>query len=87
MDIRHYRELDPTGVHGGSALPASAAGSIACANLFDLLQYVLTIVVSDPSNFIIPACVSRGFIVAVAVIYSYVVWKDRGHLFHKLKLK
>lgn len=56
-------------------------------NLFDLLQYVLTIVVSDPSMFIIPACVSLGFIVTAAVIYSYFVWRDRGHLFHKLKLK
>ncbi|KAG0082482.1 hypothetical protein BGZ93_000230 [Podila epicladia] len=56
-------------------------------NLFDLLQFVLTIVVSDPSMFIIPACVSLSFIVAAAVIYTYVVWRDRGHLFHKLKLK
>ncbi|KAF9178409.1 hypothetical protein BGZ51_007535 [Haplosporangium sp. Z 767] len=56
-------------------------------NLFDLLQYVLTIVVPDPSMFIIPACVSLGFIVAAAMIYSHFVWRDRGHLFHKLKLK
>ncbi|KAF9978160.1 hypothetical protein BGZ73_003541 [Actinomortierella ambigua] len=56
-------------------------------NLFDLLQYVLTLVVSDPSLFVIPASISLGFIVVAALVYTYVVWKNRGHLFHKLKLR
>ncbi|KAF9114849.1 hypothetical protein BGX27_009597 [Mortierella sp. AM989] len=56
-------------------------------NLFELLQYVLTIVVSDPANFIIPASISTGLIVGSAVIYTWFVWKDRGHLIHHLKLK
>ncbi|KAF9372682.1 hypothetical protein CPB97_001083 [Podila verticillata] len=57
------------------------------SNLFDLLQYVLTIAVPDPRMFIIPASISLGFITGAAVIYSYFVWRDRGHLIHKLKLK
>ncbi|KAG0037443.1 hypothetical protein BGZ82_002493 [Podila clonocystis] len=56
-------------------------------NLFDLLQYVLTIVVSDPAKFIIPASISTGSIVGAAIIYTWFVWKDRGHLLHPLKLK
>ncbi|KAK3805976.1 MAG: Ferroporti-1 [Linnemannia gamsii] len=56
-------------------------------NLFDLLQYVLTIIVSDPAQFIIPASISAGSIVGAAIIYTWFVWKDRGHLLHPLKLK
>ncbi|KAF9308329.1 hypothetical protein BG003_011266 [Podila horticola] len=56
-------------------------------NLFDLLQYVLTIIVSDPAKFIIPASISTGLIVGAAIIYTWFVWKDRGHLLHPLKLK
>ncbi|KAK3806494.1 MAG: Ferroporti-1 [Linnemannia gamsii] len=56
-------------------------------NLFDLLQYVLTIIVSDPAQFIIPASISTGSIVEAAIIYTWFVWKDRGHLLHPLKLK
>ncbi|KAF9159710.1 hypothetical protein DFQ26_006274 [Actinomortierella ambigua] len=64
-----------------------AGWQYSMCNLFDLLQYVLTIVVSDPRLFIVPASVSLGFIVAAAVVYSSVAWRERGHLFHKLKLK
>ncbi|KAG0305886.1 hypothetical protein BGZ98_003363 [Dissophora globulifera] len=56
-------------------------------NLFDLLQYGLTIVVSDPAKFIIPASISSGSILGAAIIYTWFVWKDRGHLLHPLKLK
>ncbi|KAG0328322.1 hypothetical protein BGZ99_005675 [Dissophora globulifera] len=56
-------------------------------NLFDLLQYVLTIVVSDPAKFIIPASISSGSILGAALIYTWFVWRDRGHLLHPLKLK
>ncbi|KAF9124733.1 hypothetical protein BGW39_007938 [Mortierella sp. 14UC] len=56
-------------------------------NFFDLLQYVLTIVVSDPGLFVIPASISVGCIVGAAVIYTWFVWKDRGHLLHHIKLK
>ncbi|KAF9345895.1 hypothetical protein BGX26_002632 [Mortierella sp. AD094] len=56
-------------------------------NLFDLLQYVLTIVVSDPAKFIIPASISTASIAGAATIYTWFVWRDRGHLLHSLKLK
>ena len=56
-------------------------------NLFDLLQYVLTIAVSDPAKFIVPASISVGSIFGSAFVYAWFVWKDRGHLFHRLKLK
>ncbi|KAF9080388.1 hypothetical protein BGX23_002233 [Mortierella sp. AD031] len=56
-------------------------------NFFDLLQFVLTIVVSDPAKFIIPASISVGSIFGAAVFYTWFVWKDRGHLIHRLKLK
>ncbi|KAG0375936.1 hypothetical protein BGX24_008479 [Mortierella sp. AD032] len=56
-------------------------------NFFDLLQYVLTIVVSDPAMFVVPASISVGCIVGAAVIYTWFVWKDRGHLLHHIKLK
>jgi iron-regulated transporter 1 len=56
-------------------------------NLFDLLQFVLTIVWSDPGLFVIPAGISVGVIVGAAVVYTGFVWKDRGHLLHHIKLK
>ncbi|KAG0342779.1 hypothetical protein BG004_005584 [Podila humilis] len=56
-------------------------------NLFDLLHYGLTIAVPEPRLFVIPASVSLGCIVAATLIYCHVVRRDRGHLFHKLKLK
>lgn len=56
-------------------------------NLFDLLQYVLTIVWSDPAVFVIPASISVGVVVAAAGVYTGFVWKDRGHLLHHIKLK
>ncbi|KAF9279242.1 hypothetical protein BGZ74_002904 [Mortierella antarctica] len=56
-------------------------------NLFDLLQYVLTIIISDPAKFIIPASISTGSVIVAAFIYTWFVWKDRGHLLHPLKLK
>lgn len=64
-----------------------AGWQYSVCNLFDLLQYVLTIVVSDPSKFIIRASISAGSIVGAALIYTWFVWKDRGHLIHLLKLK
>ncbi|KAG0284652.1 hypothetical protein BGZ96_010988 [Linnemannia gamsii] len=48
---------------------------------------VLTIIVSDPAQFIIPASISAGSIVGAAIIYTWFVWKDRGHSLHPLKLK
>ncbi|KAH7055177.1 Ferroporti-1 [Linnemannia elongata] len=56
-------------------------------NLFDLLQYVLTIVWSDPAMFVVPASISVGVVVAAAGVYTGFVWKDRGHLLHHIKLK
>jgi iron-regulated transporter 1 len=64
-----------------------AGWQYSLCNLFDLLQYVLTIVVSDPAEFLIPASISAGAIVGAAIIYTWFVWRDRGHLFHRLKLK
>ncbi|KAF9548467.1 hypothetical protein EC957_006280 [Mortierella hygrophila] len=56
-------------------------------NLFDLLQYVLTIVWSDPAVFVVPTGISVGVVVAAAGVYTGFVWKDRGHLLHRIKLK
>ncbi|KAF9137720.1 hypothetical protein BG015_002631 [Linnemannia schmuckeri] len=56
-------------------------------NIFDLLQYVLTIVWSDPKVFVVPASISVGVVVAAAGVYTGFVWKDRGHLLHHIKLK
>ncbi|KAF9133222.1 hypothetical protein BGX30_012383 [Mortierella sp. GBA39] len=56
-------------------------------NLFDLLQYVLTIVWSDPAVFVVPTGISVGVVVAAAGVYTGFVWKDRGHLLHHIKLK
>ncbi|KAF9359653.1 hypothetical protein BGX26_011807 [Mortierella sp. AD094] len=64
-----------------------AGWQYSVCNLFELLGYVLTIVVSDPAKFIIPASISTGLIIVSAIIYTWFVWKDRGHLLHRLKLK
>ncbi|KAG0212410.1 hypothetical protein BGX28_006379 [Mortierella sp. GBA30] len=56
-------------------------------NLFDLLQFMLMIVVSDPAKFLIPAGISFGFMVGGAMVYTWFVWKERGHLLHRIELK
>ncbi|KAF9954585.1 hypothetical protein BGZ72_004473 [Mortierella alpina] len=63
-----------------------AGWQYSLCNLFDLLQFALTIAVSDPAHFIIPASVSLSATVGAAIIYTVFVWKDRGHLLH-IKLK
>src|SRR3954463_1610797 len=56
-------------------------------NFFDLMQYVLTVVVSNPQLFIIPTAISFFAVAIAAIIYSCFVFKEHGHLFHKNKLK
>ncbi|KAF8927236.1 Ferroporti-1 [Dissophora ornata] len=70
-----------------SQVTSIAGWQYSLCNGFDLLQYVLTIVVSDPGMFLIPASISTGSIVVAAVIYTWFVWRDRGHLIHRIKLK
>ena len=56
-------------------------------NFFDLVQYTLTVIVSNPQLFIIPAAISFAAVAIAAIIYSFFVFKEHGHLFHKEKLK
>ncbi|KAF9272891.1 hypothetical protein BGZ68_001996 [Mortierella alpina] len=63
-----------------------AGWQYSLCNLFDLLQFALTVVVSDPAQFIVPASVSLSATIGAAIIYTLFVWKDRGHLLH-IKLK
>lgn len=51
-------------------------------NVFDLSQYILTAIVSDPNDFVIPAMVSLGAVVCASISYTYFVKKERGHLLH-----
>ncbi|KAL7329919.1 hypothetical protein PS15p_204929 [Mucor circinelloides] len=51
-------------------------------NAFDLSQYVLTAIVSDPNDFIIPATVSLSAVFAASISYTVFVKQERGHLFH-----
>lgn len=51
-------------------------------NVFDLSQFVLIAIVSDPNDFIIPATVSLGAVVAASISYTVFVKQERGHLFH-----
>jgi iron-regulated transporter 1 len=51
-------------------------------NFFDLSQYVLTAIVSDPKDFVIPATVSLAAVVVASISYSIFVRQVRGHLFH-----
>lgn len=58
----------------------------AFCNLFNLLQYLATIIWSDPSMFYIPATISFAFVAMAAVVFSWYGKKTRGHLFHFHKL-
>lgn len=51
-------------------------------NVFELSQFVLTAIVPDPNDFIIPATVSLGAVVAASISYTVFVKQERGHLFH-----
>ncbi|KAI9487490.1 MAG: Ferroporti-1 [Benjaminiella poitrasii] len=51
-------------------------------NFFDLSQYILTAIISDPKDFVIPASVSLGAVVCASIAYTVFVRRERGHLFH-----
>jgi iron-regulated transporter 1 len=51
-------------------------------NLFDLSQFILTAVVSDPYDFIIPSSISWIAVFCATLCYTYFVRKERGHLLH-----
>jgi iron-regulated transporter 1 len=55
-------------------------------NVFDLSQYVLTAIVSDPKDFAIPAFVSLLAVVGASISYTFFVKKERGHLLHLKKI-
>ena len=56
-------------------------------NFFDLLQFILTMIISDPNKFFIPSFVSLLSVLASSIIYTYYVYKQRGHLLHIKILK
>jgi hypothetical protein len=51
------------------------------------VQYLLTVVVSNPQLFVIPAAISFAAVAIASITYSCFVFKEHGHLFHKNKLK
>ncbi|KAJ1957344.1 hypothetical protein GGI12_005051, partial [Dipsacomyces acuminosporus] len=51
-------------------------------NIFEILQYVLTMVWSDPRQFHIPATISVAMVFLSAMAYSRYSQIVRGHLFH-----
>lgn len=51
-------------------------------NLFELAQFFLTIVWSDPQVYYIPCSISFICVVIGAVVYTVHLFRMRGHLFH-----
>ncbi|CAO3646608.1 unnamed protein product [Cunninghamella echinulata] len=51
-------------------------------NIFDLTQYTLTMIISDPKLFSIPATISFLAVLSATLIYTAFVKKERGHVFH-----
>ncbi|KAI9259682.1 Ferroporti-1 [Phascolomyces articulosus] len=51
-------------------------------SFFDLSQYVLTMIFSDPSKFYIPAIISFCSVLLATITYTSFVKKQRGHLVH-----
>lgn len=55
-------------------------------NVFELGQFFLTMVWSDPESYFIPCTLSFVCVVIGAVVYSAHVARMRGHLFHYQRL-
>ncbi|KAF9124271.1 hypothetical protein BGW39_008324 [Mortierella sp. 14UC] len=51
-------------------------------NLFELAQFFLTMIWSDPQVYYIPCTISFICVVVGAVVYTVHLFKVRGHLFH-----
>ncbi|KAG0027326.1 hypothetical protein BGZ81_005699 [Podila clonocystis] len=51
-------------------------------NVFELGQFILTMVWSNPEAYYVPCTLSFGCVVAGALVYSSYVVQVRGHLFH-----
>lgn len=54
-------------------------------NVFDLSQYIMVAIISDPKDFVIPATVSLVAVICASISYTYFVRRERGHLFHLKK--
>jgi len=71
----------------GSGSGTSNAGLIngwhySMMNLFELGQFILTMIWSDPLVYYIPCTLSFACVVMGAIVYSVHVARMRGHLFH-----
>jgi len=54
----------------------------AAQAVFDILQYLSTIIFTRPEMFKIPVLMSCGSVWTALIIYSWFVRKRRGHLLH-----
>ncbi|KAF9973777.1 hypothetical protein BGZ73_002965 [Actinomortierella ambigua] len=55
-------------------------------NTFELAQFVLTMIWHDPQQYLAPALISYGCVVAGAMVYAGYLMRMRGHLFHYRRL-
>ncbi|KAI8067114.1 Ferroporti-1 [Gongronella butleri] len=54
-------------------------------SMFDLSQYILTALVPNPADFIIPSAVSLFAVFCACISYTIFVKQERGHLLHLKK--
>lgn len=59
----------------------------ALCNFFDLLQFILTMIISNPKDFFIPSFISLISVLLSALVFTYYVYRERGHLLHIKLLK
>ncbi|KAF9972656.1 hypothetical protein BGZ65_009689 [Modicella reniformis] len=88
-DDNHHHHHDITDVSNTNTTNSNSgqAGLIngwhySMMNLFELAQFILTMIWSDPKLYFIPCTLSFVCVVVGAVVYSMHVVRMRGHLFH-----
>ncbi|KAI7826084.1 Ferroporti-1 [Gamsiella multidivaricata] len=85
--MQEFIDPSPNSLYSSSTINNSNAGVIngwhySMMSLFELGQFFLTMIWSDPQVYFIPCTLSFACVVVGAIVYSAHLVRMRGHLFH-----
>ncbi|KAF9149370.1 hypothetical protein BG015_008839 [Linnemannia schmuckeri] len=79
--MQEYIQPDPHNLNSNNAGVING-WHYSLMNLFELAQFFLTMIWSDPQVYYIPCTISFVCVVVGAVVYTVHLFRMRGHLFH-----
>ncbi|KAK3833542.1 MAG: Ferroporti-1 [Linnemannia elongata] len=79
--MQEYIQPDPYNIESNNAGVING-WHYSLMNLFELAQFFLTMIWSDPQVYYIPCSISFVCVVVGAMVYTVHLFRTRGHLFH-----